>query len=99
MPYEIYQTSAENVIGATDAALQKQDGVGEVLVSDFLDTTPAYARDALNMAKELTLLNEAQPGLFVPNAKCAVYLCTSIRESKAAILRYMLEQYEPYNNK
>ena len=96
MPYEIYQTSAENVIGATDAALQKQDGVDEVLVSDFLDTTPAYARDALNMAKELTLLDEAQPGQFVPNAKCAVYLCTSIRESKAAILRYMLEQYEPY---
>lgn len=96
MPYEIYQASAENVIAATDAALQKPEGVDENLVSDFIDTTPAYARDALNMARELTLLRESQPGQFVPDAKCALYLCTAVRESKAAILRYILEQYEPY---
>lgn len=96
MPYEIYQTSAENVIAATDAALQKPEGVDNALVSAFLDTTPAYALDALKMAGELSLLTESHPGLFVPNAKCGLYLCTAVRESKAAILRYVLEQYEPY---
>ncbi|MDF1551541.1 MAG: hypothetical protein P1P84_00700 [Deferrisomatales bacterium] len=97
MPYEIYQTSAENVIAATDAALQKQDGVDENLVSAFLDTTPPYARDALQMARELSLLREVQPGKFVPDAKCSLYLCTAIRDNKAAILRYVLEQYAPYS--
>ena len=96
MPYEIYQTSAENVIAATDATLQKPEGVNEILVSAFLDTTVPYARDALQMARELSLLKEPQPGLFMPDAKCGLYLCTAVRESKAAILRYMLEQYEPY---
>lgn len=96
MPYEIYQTSAENVIAATDAALQKPEGVDENLVSAFLDTTVAYAREALQMARELSLLREPQAGLFVPDAKYALYLCTAVRESKAAILRYVLEQYEPY---
>ena len=35
MPYEIYQTSAENVIAATDATLQKPEGVDETLVAGF----------------------------------------------------------------
>lgn len=96
MPYEIYQTSAENVIAATDAALQKPEGVDENLVSTFLGTTTDYARDALQMAKELSLLTEPQPGQFRPDVKCGLYLCTAERESKAAILRYVLEQYEPY---
>jgi hypothetical protein len=96
MPYEIFQTTAENVIAATDAALQKPEGVDEALVTVFLNTTPSNARDTLQMAKELSLLKEEQPGLFVPDAKCGLYLCTAERESKAAILRYILEQYEPY---
>ncbi|MEQ1546498.1 hypothetical protein [Methyloglobulus sp.] len=96
MPFEIYLTSAENVIAATDAALQKPDGVDDALVSAFLDTTPAYALDALKMAKELSLLKESQPGIYVPDAKCGLYLCTAVRESKSAILRYILEQYVPY---
>lgn len=48
------------------------------------------------MARELTLLREDPPGQFFPEAKFGLYLCTAKRESKAAILRYVLEQYEPY---
>lgn len=96
MPYEIYQASAENIIAATDAALQKPEGVDETLVSEFIDTTSTYARDTLYMARELSLLKETEPGQFILDAKCALYLCTAMRESKAAILRYVLEQYEPY---
>jgi len=98
MPYEIFQTTAENVIAATDAVLLKPAGVDKILVSAFLDTTPAYAHDSLRMAKELSLVKEPKPDRFVPDAKCGLYLCTAIRESKAAILRYVLEQYEPYRS-
>lgn len=96
MPYEIYQTTAENLIAATDAALQKPDGVGQSLVSEFMDTTPAYALNALKMATELSFLKEDSNSVFSPKAKSGIYLCTAIRENKAAVLRYMLELYEPY---
>ena len=96
MPFEVYQTTAEHIIGATDAALQKLDGVDEKLVSDFLDTTIDNARAALLMAEQLTLLKEIQSGTFITYSPCSTYLCTSMRENKAAILRYVLEQYQPY---
>src|SRR5437762_3187191 len=96
MPYDVFQTTAENVIAATDSALQKPDGVDETLVTAVLNTTPTNARNALQMAKELSLLKESSPDVFMPDAKCGLYLCTAERESKAAVLRYILEQYEPY---
>ena len=43
MPFNMYRTTAEDIVGATDATLQKQDGADENLVADFLDipvTTP-----------------------------------------------------------
>ena len=96
MTFEVYRTTAENIVGATDAALQKQDGVNDQLVADFLDTTLDYARDALLMATELSLLSEDPTGTFVVASPCAIYLCTASRANKAAILRYVLEQYPPY---
>lgn len=96
MPFQVYSTSAENVIGVADACLQKPIGIDAALAAAFLDTTQDYARDALLMASQLSLLVEQPPGSFVPASQCAVFLCTSSRESKAAVLRYVLEQYEPY---
>ncbi len=56
MPYEVYQTSAENIIGAADAAVQKPDGVDENLVAAFLDTTMAYAQKPFKWPGNLALL-------------------------------------------
>lgn len=96
MPFTVRQTSAENIIGATDAALQKPSGVDRDLVADFLDTTVQYAEDALIMGAELGFLNQIQPGTFVPGSRCSAYLATSSNEAKSAVLRFLLEQYEPY---
>jgi hypothetical protein len=96
MRYAVYQTSAENIIGATDAALQKPHGVDNNLVASFLDTSPDYARDTLLMASELGLLKQTEPGSFKTASPCAVYVTTASREAKAAVLRFVLEQYEPY---
>lgn len=96
MSFEIYRTTAEHVIGATDAALQKRDGVDESLVAQFLDITNAYARNALCMAEQLGLLSKDKAGEFSPSFPYAVYLITSVRQQKAAILRFVLEQYPPY---
>lgn len=96
MTFEVYPTSAENIIGVTDACLQKPSGVDVALAADFLDTTQDYARDALLMACQLNLVQQQPSGVFVPASQCTVFLCTASRESKAAVLRYVLEQYEPY---
>ncbi|GAH07439.1 unnamed protein product, partial [marine sediment metagenome] len=96
MPFEIYRTTAEQVIGATDAALQKIEGVDDNLVAGFLGTTSDYARDALCMAQQLKLLKSSRNAVYKTSSPCATYLCTSVNENKAAILRYVLEQYEPY---
>lgn len=96
MAFEVYQTTAEHVIGATDAALQKTDGVDDQIVASFLDTTAESARNALLMAEQLSLLEKRQAGRFTTCSPCSTYICTSVRENKAAILRYVLEQYSPY---
>lgn len=96
MPFEVYKTTAEHVIGATDAALQKPDGVDQQIVAGFLDTTVDNAHNALIMAEQLSLLKQVQAGHFITCSPCSIYLCTSVRENKAAVLRYVLEQYPPY---
>jgi hypothetical protein len=96
MPYAVHQTSAENIIGATDAAVQKPEGVDSQLVATFLDTALPYARDTLLMACEIGLLTQPQTDLFKVGSQCAIYVTTASKEAKAAILRFVLEQYEPY---
>lgn len=96
MSFEIYRTTAEHIIGATDAALQKMEGVNENLIAQFLDITEDYALNALRMAEQLGLLSKNQSGEFIPCFPYAVYLITSDPHHKAAILRFVLEQYPPY---
>lgn len=96
MPYNIFRTTADHVIGATDASLQRSDGVDVKLVADFLDTPQNSALNALKMAEQIGLLSENQGNVFNIASPCATYLITSSRDSKAAVLRFILEQYEPY---
>ena len=96
MPYNVYPTTAENVIGATDAALQKKDGIDKSLVAQFLGITEEYAHNALCMARELGSVSETQNGLFILCFPYSIYLVTSVRQDKAAILRLLLEVFEPY---
>lgn len=96
MSFEIYQTTAEHIIGATDAALQKKDGIDKTLAAQFLDITDEYALNALQMGVQLGFLSESQAGEFIPSYPYTVYLLTSKREHKASILRFVLEQYQPY---
>lgn len=96
MSFEVYRTTAEHVIGAVDAALQKTDGVDEQLVTNFLDTTGDSGRSALRMAVQLGLLKEDPSDTYIVNSPCTVYLSTCSRDQKSAVLRYVLEQYQPY---
>ena len=97
MSYTIYQTNAEEIIGATDAVIQKTDGANHELISEFLSTSMVNAQNAAGMAVELNLirLDEAS-GDYFPKFPFASYLVTGNPNQKAAILRLVLEEYEPY---
>jgi hypothetical protein len=97
MQFEVFRTTAEHILGGADAALQSSNGVDVQKVSVFLDTTPDYARDSLNMGVQLGLLSINPNGFFVAASPCVKYLVTSVREEKAAVFRFVLEQYEPFS--
>lgn len=96
MPYIIYQTTAEEIISATDAILLKHNGAEIQLIADFLTTTPVNAQNAVEMAVELGLVSIDNNQQYVPKFPYANYLVTSIAHQKAAILRLILEEYYPY---
>jgi hypothetical protein len=96
MPFEIYRTTAEDIVGATDAILQMRSGGDEHLVANFLDIPVENARNALFMAEQLGLIQQDNPGNYVSVFPYAVYLVTSSILQKAAVLRLTLEQYAPY---
>lgn len=96
MTFEIHRTTAEHVISATDAALQVKDSVDKNVVADFIDTTVDSANNALLMAKQLGFLKSRSNGKFRCAFPYAEYLVTSTLDEKAAILRFVLEQYPPY---
>jgi hypothetical protein len=97
MPFEVYRTTAEQIIAATDAALQNLKGIDAQTISLFLDTAQEFARDALKMAVQLGLLTEQNQDEFVAGSPCSKYLVTSVREEKAAVFRFVLEQYKPFS--
>lgn len=96
MPFEVFPTTAENIIGATDAALQTPTGVTDSLVAEFLDVPIESARNALLMASQLGLVSQSGAGRYVAANPFAAYLVTASIPSRAAVLRLMLEQYAPY---
>jgi len=98
MPINMYRTTAEDIVGATDATLQKQYGIDENLVADFLDIPVDNARNALGMAEQLGLIKLDHANQYLPAFPYAMYLVTSVLPHKAAILRLVLEPYPPYRN-
>lgn len=97
MPFTIYQTTAEEIIGATDAVIQTGTGANENLIAEFLTTSLPNAQNASKMAAEIGLIQfDAGTNLYTPIFPYAIYLVTANQLQKAAILRFVLEEYEPY---
>lgn len=95
MPFNIYQTTAEEIISSVEAVLLKRDGADVQLVANFLTTNTDNAQYAILMAVELGFIKE-DDNLYYPLIPLASYLCTSNSHQKAAVLRFQLEEYEPY---
>lgn len=86
-------TTAEHVMAAVEAVVANGGEATVVIVADFIETTPARATAALNLAVELNLLTHSSGTYKIASPLCRF---TSVAEQKAAVLRIVVEAYKPF---
>lgn len=98
MGYNIMLTTAEDVVGVVDAVLAGRESCNIQFVSDFADITETQAQNALAMGEQFGLICEdMSTHTFTGNSLLARLLVSTKNDShKAAVMRLILEQYEPY---
>ena len=98
MPYDIVLTTAEDIVGVVDAVLAKPDECTKEFVCEFADITDLQVENALHMAEELNLISfDVDTGYYRSDSFLARLIVSSRNDNhKAAIMRLVLEQYEPY---
>ena len=92
----ICPTTAENLMGATDAVVLFAHGCSAAEVASFLELPQTSAENAIKMACELGFIEDNGTGSYRPLHPLARYLVTSKDIQKAAVLRLLLESFEPY---
>jgi hypothetical protein len=88
-----HQTTAEHVMGAVEAIVINGGPTPVALVAEFLETTPANATAALEMAVELGLVSQNGAD-YVTSSPLSRF--TRIPDQKAAVLRILIESYRPF---
>lgn len=97
MPHNIVFSTAEDIVGVVDAVLAKPENCSKEYISEFADISILQADNALLMAKELNLVNSNPDGTYGSDSFLARLIVSSRNDThKAAIMRLVLEQYEPY---
>lgn len=98
MPFEIFPTTAEHIIGATDSVLLQSRGCKKEFVADFLNLPIDAAENALKMAEQIGFIEFLPPPdeHYISKSYNSKYLVTSNEKQKATILKLMLENYEPF---
>ena len=87
------QTTADHVMGAVEAVVVNGRATSLTLIAEFLDTTPANATAAVDMAVELGLLGPSGADYVVLSPLCRF---TTNPEQKTAVLRILIENYRPF---
>jgi hypothetical protein len=90
------QTSAEHVVGCIDALVSLGCPTPSATIATFVDISDRQAEAALDMATELELVRKVGSDFEISSPLCR-FLATSSQIVKAAILRIVLESYEPFN--
>lgn len=98
MPYDIIFAPAEDIVGVIDAILAKPFECSEGFIGEFADISSTQTINALHMATQLGLAEKDNITGFYSSTSFLARLIVSSRNDnhKAAIMRLVLEQYEPY---
>ncbi|MBQ4562684.1 MAG: hypothetical protein IJA55_10195 [Clostridia bacterium] len=99
MAYNIVLTTAEDIVAVVDAIVAKGQNVDTGFISEFTGiATDDQVNKALDMATELGMIShDLTTGYYSVSSYLAKKLVTAISDDqKAAIMRLILEQYQPY---
>jgi hypothetical protein len=98
LPYDIIFAPAEDIVGVVDAILAKPVECSEDFISEFADISSIQASNALHMANQFGLTEKDNiTGYYTSNSFLARLIVSSRDDNhKAALMRLVLEQYEPY---
>ena len=94
MPRSFSQSTAELTVQVAEAVCIKQ-GCDSQFVQDFCDLSAAQAAAALDLAVDIGLVIKSGDN-FEPDSPFIKFLCTPEEAKKAAILRILLESYDPF---
>jgi hypothetical protein len=95
MPRPFPQSTAELVVDSVEAVVVQNGTADIAYVSTFTDQPEDQAEDALNLAVDLGLLEEDGGG-YKPSSPLAHYVVSPDVSHKAAVIRVMLDSYEPF---
>jgi hypothetical protein len=95
MPLAFWPATAEQVVAVVDAVVARRGSAAVELVAEFADLPKTSAEKALMLAVDLGLLRHNGSLYEVASPMCR-FLSTSSLLQKAAALRVVLENYEPF---
>ncbi len=95
MPRAFSPATAEQVVAAVEAVVVHQKPASADFVANFADIQQPQAEAALELARDLGLLSVNGGRYSLANPLCK-YLVTTNLAQRAAVLRVVLESYEPF---
>ena len=95
MPRPFHAATAEQAVAAAEAVVVHGDGASVDFVEEFTQMRRANAESALRLAADMRLLVE-NGGLYSSTGLLPNLIVTRNQARKAAIVRLVLEEYEPF---
>jgi len=95
MPRSFFSATAEQIVACVEAVVAQGNSSAVEFVAEFADLKEDQARGALKLAADLGLLRE-NSGHFAISNPIARLLRTPHDQEKAAVLRVVIEAYEPF---
>jgi len=94
MPRSFAHSTAEQVIQAVEA-VQARDQATQEFVENFCDLSHTQAENALKLALDLGLI-KLEGSTYKPATPLVIFVTSPDEKRKAALLRVVLESYEPF---
>jgi hypothetical protein len=95
MPRPFFSATAEQVLYVVGAVVARQQDAEPAFIAQFCDLPEDRAEKALDLAVDLGFLQKRESKYSVGSPLCR-FLRTPSAEQRAAVLRVMLESYEPF---
>ncbi len=94
MPRSFARSTAELTIQVSEAVSVNKK-CDKLFVANFCDLSSSQAQSAIELAVDIGLIKKSGTN-YVPATPLIRFICTPDESEKAALLRILLESYEPF---